>query len=92
VEKLALAETKVCRERGVELRKKNLGYQRLGSRGYLEKKPIYRKEDEARALAGKLNPFDGFKDEHANGYIRSRNHEEKDIQRISHDTGGGELG
>jgi hypothetical protein len=68
----AKAETKMRREQGKELRSKNVGNHQLGSRGYLREKPIWMKEDEARAFSGEPDPFEKFKTKEAKDYIRSR--------------------
>ena len=42
------------------LQQRNMGKHRLGSRGYLGKRPIWDKEDAKREAAGLLDPFEKF--------------------------------
>jgi hypothetical protein len=57
---------------GREMRDKNLGNHRLGSRGYRGAKKKWKKQDEALRAAGKTNPYDKYEDPKAQAYIRSR--------------------
>lgn len=56
---------------GKELRRKNTLDHKLGSRGYLGKRPKWAKEDEKLAAAGKAPPFAHLREPRAREYMRA---------------------
>ena len=54
------------------LQQRNTGNQRLGSRGYLGKRPIWDKEDTKCAAAGIPDPYAEFTDPQERDFIRAR--------------------
>ena len=63
---------KDLRKWGREMRDKNLGNHRLGSRGYQGVQKKWKKQDEELRAAGKTNPYDKYDDPKAKAYIRLR--------------------
>ena len=54
------------------MQSKNVGHHKLGSRGYLGKRPMWAKEDEQYIREGRTIPWDEFEDQQERDYVRAR--------------------
>ena len=68
----ATDEAKLRSEKFKGLQKRNTGKHRLGSRGYIGKRPIWEKEDAEREAAGIPDPLAEFTDPQEYDFIRAR--------------------
>ena len=60
------------------LQQRNTGNQRLGSRGYIGKRPIWDKEDAEREATGIPDPYAEFTDPQERDFIRARHKWDKE--------------
>jgi hypothetical protein len=67
-----LESTKAASGWGLDMRGRNIGDHRLGSRGYEGKLPKWDEEDKAYVAAGKEPPFSEYKHEPTKFFLRSR--------------------
>ena len=76
------AKAKVAKYKSLQQR--NMGKHRLGSRGYLGKRPIWDKEDVEREAAGLPDPFAKFTNPLERDFIRARYKWDKEKKGFLH--------
>ena len=81
------AEDKDVKLKSLQVR--NTGNQRLGSRGYLGKRPIWDKEDAEREAAGIPDPFTKFTHPLEHDFIRARYKWDKEKRFFTRTRSGG---